>query len=162
MRHSEFERLFEEHARGLLAFLVYRTGDLAAAEDIVGDTFERAVRARRRFDRRKSSEKTWLYAIALNCLRDQARRGNAEGRALERMGALAAPAVAAPAGEGVAERDELQRALAALAPEEREAIGLRYGGELTVPEMAKLKREPTTTMESRLYRALRKLREQMG
>ncbi len=82
----EFERLYGAHARQLLAFLIYRTGDRALSEDLLGDTFERVLRAKRLFDPRRGSEKTWLYAIALNCLRDHARRQSAEKRALERIG----------------------------------------------------------------------------
>ena len=86
MRDDEFERLYEAEAQGLFGFLAYRTGDRALAEDLLADTFERALRSRRRFDRRRGSAKTWLYAIALNLLRDHARRAAAEGRALERVG----------------------------------------------------------------------------
>ena len=80
MRDDEFERLYEAEAQGLFGFLAYRTGDRALAEDLLADTFERALRSRRRFDRRRGSAKTWLYAIALNLLRDHARRAAAEGR----------------------------------------------------------------------------------
>lgn len=162
MRSEAFERLYAEHAQPLLAFLVYRTGDRALAEDLVADTFERVLRARRRFDPRKASEKTWLYAIALNCLRDHGRRTAAESRALARAG---------PPGEGddpdaglarVEERDALQRALGALSEEEREAIALRYGADLTLPEIARLTEERLTTVEGRVYRALRKLRGELG
>src|SRR4029077_1266442 len=85
MQDDAFERLYAEHAQALYAFLSYRTGDRVLAEDLLADTFERALRARRRFDRRKASEKTWLYAIALNRLRDQIRRRSTESRALERV-----------------------------------------------------------------------------
>src|SRR5207302_10832505 len=84
MQIDQFERLYEEHAQPLLAFLVYRTGSRPVAEDILADTFERVLRARRRFDPRKASEKTWLYSIALNCLRDSVRKQAAESRAMER------------------------------------------------------------------------------
>ena len=157
MRDEDFERLYDAEAPGLFSFLAYRTGDRALAEDLLADTFERALRARRRFDRRRGSEKTWIYAIALNLLRDHARRAAAETRALERTGARA-EADEDPALSGVEHRDELRRALAALAPEEREAIALRFGAELTVPEIAAVLREPLTTVEGRVYRALRKLR----
>src|SRR5688572_20268561 len=86
MREEEFERLYASHAQRLFGFLVYRTGNRALAEDLVADTFERAMRARRRFDRRRASETTWLYTIALNLLRDHGRRSTAEARALERHG----------------------------------------------------------------------------
>ena len=58
MGDEEFERLYSAHAQGLFGFVVYRTGDRALAEDLVADTFERAMRGRRRFDRRRGSETT--------------------------------------------------------------------------------------------------------
>lgn len=158
MPDEAFERLYAEHAQPLYAFLSYRTGDRALAEDLLADTFERALRARRRFDRRKASEKTWLYAIALNRLRDQVRRRGSETRALERV----AVGVSAGSGGGIeeiADRDLVARGLSMLSEDEREAIALRFGGDLTVPEIAKLTKEPLTTVEGRVYRALRKLRE---
>ncbi len=161
MRSKDFERLWEAHARSLFGFLAYRTGNRAEAEDLVADTFERALRARRRFDRRKASEKTWLYAIALNCLRDSARRRAAESRALER----AAVTVAAGSTGGldlVEARDELGQALALLSDDEREAVSLRYGADLTMPEIAKLTGHSLTTVEGRVYRALSKMREAPG
>ena len=41
-----FDRLYSEHAAGLLGFLAYQTGDRALAEDIVADTFERVLTSR--------------------------------------------------------------------------------------------------------------------
>jgi RNA polymerase sigma factor (sigma-70 family) len=178
IRDDVFERLYEEHAQALFGFLRYRTGNTVLAEELLADTCERALRARRRFDPRRGSAKTWLYAIALNCLHDHARRQASEGRALERVGTLervaAGPGVGVDGGheeideladrelDDVADRDLLNRSLAMLSGEEREAISLRFGAELTVPEIAKLTGEPITTVEGRVYRALRKLREAMS
>jgi len=160
MRDADFERLYEREAGALYGFLAYRTGDRALAEDLLADTFERALRARRGVDRRRGTERNWLYAIALNLLRDHARRAATEGRAIDRV--MTAPAAAADsAEEAVGRRDELQRAMAGLAEEEREAIALRFGAELSVPEMADLLGLPLTTVEGRVYRALRKLRERL-
>ena len=158
MGSDAFERLYAEHAQALYGFLAYRTGDRVLAEDLLADTFERALRARQRFDRRRGSEKTWLYAIALNCLRDSKRRRGSEQRALQLL------AVGAPAGfdggiEHVGDRDQIVRELERLSEQEHEAIALRFGAELTVPEIARLTGEPLTTVEGRVYRALRKLRE---
>jgi RNA polymerase sigma factor (sigma-70 family) len=160
MRDDSFERLYAEHAQALFAFLGYRTGDRLLAEDLLADTFERALRARRRFDPRKASEKTWLYTIALNCLRDHARRRSTEGRTLERI-ASGPSMVPSDRIEGVSDRDLINRNLAVLTDKEREAIALRFGADLTVPEIAKLTGERLTTMEGRVYGALRKLREAM-
>ncbi len=157
MRDDEFERLYAEEAAGLFSFLAYRTGDRALAEDLLAEAFERALRGRRGFDRRRGSQKTWLYAIALNALRDHARRAAAESRAVERVGEPVTPDAIAQ----VEHRDQLQRALATLSDEEREAIALRFGADLTVPEIARVLKEPLTTVEGRVYWALRKLRAEL-
>jgi RNA polymerase sigma-70 factor (ECF subfamily) len=161
MRDDQFERLYGDHAQRLYGFLVYRSGNRLLAEDLLADTFERALRGRRGFDRRKASEKTWLYTIALNCLRDHARRQAAETRALERKQALQVVDGSVPSLDGVGQHDDLYRALDTLSGEEREAIALRFGADLTVPEIARLMKEPLTTVEGRVYRALRKLRDQL-
>jgi RNA polymerase sigma factor (sigma-70 family) len=153
---AQFEALYAEQAAGLFSFLAYRTGDRALAEDLLADAFERALRGR--FNPRKGSAKTWLYAIALNVLRDHVRRSAAESRAYERVDEGEARD---PFAE-VEVRDELMRGLARLSAEEREAISLRFGAALTVPEMAAVLGEPLTTIEGRVYRALRKLREALG
>jgi RNA polymerase sigma-70 factor (ECF subfamily) len=158
VRDDDFERLYAAHAEALLGFLVYRTGDRALAEDVVADTFERILRTRVRFDPRKSSEKTWVYTIAVNLLRDHARRDATESRALDRAVAPVGGGDRA-AFEAVEERDELKRALEKLSPEEREAVALRYGADLTVPEVAKVTGESRSTVHGRVYRALEKLRD---
>lgn len=169
IRNDEFERLYSEHAQGLFAFLRYRTGNTVVAEDLLADTFERALGARRRFDPRKASAKTWLYAIALNRLTDHTRRGAGEQRALQRVLAHAGAEESGDLEELVGReqdpltrRDLLDSSLAALRADEREAISLRYGAELTVKEIAQLTGERATTIESRIHRALGKLREAMA
>jgi RNA polymerase sigma-70 factor (ECF subfamily) len=160
MRRGDFDRLYAEHAAAMYAFLAYRTGDDALAQHLLADTFERALRARGRFDPRRASEKTWLYAIALNLLRDHVRRAGAERRAVERLaGEVRTGATGVPAPDAdAAQRDELRAALATLTEEEREAIALRYGAGLTAKEIARVTGEKATTAEGRVYRALRKLR----
>lgn len=157
MRDDEFERLYEEHAPGLLAYLAYRCGDRVIAEDVLADTFEKVLKTRIRFDPRRGSKKNWLYSIATNRLRDVMRSRQAEQRALERV---RADGPAEPGRiEGIEERDELMAALAQLSDEEREALSLRFGADMTVPEIAKLLGEPLPRVEGRVYRGLRKLRD---
>ena len=158
MKDDEFERLYAAEAQGLFAFLAYRTGDRSLAEDLLADAFERALRAK--YNQRRGPARTWLYAIALNVLRDHVRRSAAEGRAYARVDAGSSE-LADPFA-GVEHRDELMRALNGLAAEEREAIAMRYGSDLTVPEMATVLGVPLTTVEGRVYRALRKLREALA
>src|ERR1700740_1036696 len=118
MRDEAFERLYCEHAQSLYAFISYRTGDRVLAEDLLADTFERALRARRRYDPARASERTWLYAIALNCVRDHARRAAAESRALART-ADPSPMMDG-AFDALESREALHEALSRLNDEERE------------------------------------------
>lgn len=157
MKKDGFEQLYEEHAEALLGFLVYRTGDRALAEEILADTFERVLSSRKRFDPRKASAKTWIYSIALNRLRDVMRKRDAEERALRRHDA-GAPEAALDT-DRVEERGTVAAALARLDEDEREAVALRYGSDLSVAEVAKTLGVKVSTAEGRIYRGLRNLKD---
>jgi RNA polymerase sigma factor (sigma-70 family) len=162
MKTDTFERLFEEHSGRLYSFLAYHTGNRALAEDLLSETFERVLRSRQRFDPRKGSERRWLYTIALNLLRDQARRRTHEERALQHVGAGASQEESDPALGAVESRDELQRALTQLNEDEREALALRFGADLKLRDVASVLGEGESAVEGRIYRALGKLRTEMG
>jgi RNA polymerase sigma factor (sigma-70 family) len=157
MKKDGFEQLYEEHAEALLGFLVYRTGDRVLAEEILADTFERVLRSRKGYDRRKASAKTWIYSIALNRLRDVLRKRDAEQRALRRHDA--GTPEAALDTDRVEERGTVAAALAQLGEDEREAVALRYGSDLSVAEVAKTLGVKVSTAEGRIYRGLKQLRE---
>ncbi len=155
MTASDLERLFARHAQALYGFLAYRVGNPTVAEDLLGDTFERIVRSRRRFNAAKGSEQAWIYTIALNCLRDHLRRAGAERKAYGRI----EPASEQDAFAHVADRDLLARGLDELEPGEREVMALRYGADLRLQDIAQVTGLPLTTVQGRLYSSLRKLRE---
>ncbi|HXW59793.1 MAG TPA: sigma-70 family RNA polymerase sigma factor [Solirubrobacteraceae bacterium] len=162
MQVDTFERLFEEHAERLFAFLAYRTGNRALAEDLLSETFERMLRSRQRFDPRRGSERRWLYTIALNLLRDHARRATTEARALDQVTAGVVPAQPDPALAAIEQRDELASALALLSDEEREAIALRFGADLKLRDVARVLGDGESAVEARVYRALAKLRDALA
>lgn len=162
MRSEAFERLYAAHAGSLLAFLVYRTGDPELAEDVLADTFERVLRTRHPFDPRRASEKTWLYTIALNILRDHLRRSVTARHGVAQVRAVGQAETGGEEFQAVEEREMLQRGLARLSPEEREAVALRYGADLTVAEIARLTGEKPSTVHGRVYRSLQKLREDLA
>lgn len=161
MRDHDIERLFAEHSQRLYAFVTYRTGDPAVAEEIVGDTFERVIRTRRRFDRSKGSEQSWIYAIAVNLVTDHLRRAGAERRALDGAGHAQQQRDAHDPLARVADRDELLRALDRLEPEMREVLALRFGADLRLKDIAKLTRLPVSTVHERLQRGLRRLQVEL-
>lgn len=152
---SDFARVYDEHVWVVYGFLAYRLGNRDAAEDLTQTTFERALRAWSRFDPRRGSERTWLVAIARNTLIDHFRRA-AHNRA-EPLDERALSELALP-DEDPTESPELADALAQLPDRERELLALRYGGELTGPEIAKLVGLSLANVQQINSRALRKLR----
>jgi RNA polymerase sigma-70 factor, ECF subfamily len=146
------ERLFRRHWRPAhrAAYLIVH--DAAAAEDIAQEAFLAAIRALGRFDRRRPFG-PWLHRIVVNRAIDWTR-----ARALRREvtdDALAgAPAPAARPSYS----DEVMAALAALSPEHRAVVVLRYALEFTPGEIAELLELPRGTVNSRLRRALDALR----
>jgi RNA polymerase sigma factor (sigma-70 family) len=159
MGPTEFTRLYGEHAQALYAFLSYRLGDRVLAEDLLADTFERVLRSRRGFDHRKGSERTWLYTIALNCVRDHARRAAAESKALAHAEAQGAALVSVDSAlDGIELKAMLHEALAALSDEEREVLALRFGADLSLADISTVVGEPRSRVETRIYRGLKKMR----
>ena len=74
-RQSEtFGSLILEKRRTLVAYANMLTGDRAAADDLVQDTFERALRAREQF-RPGSNMTAWLRRILRNLFTDRCRQG---------------------------------------------------------------------------------------
>jgi RNA polymerase sigma-70 factor (ECF subfamily) len=146
---------------GLVLLLV--GGQSADAEDLTQETFIRAYRAIGQF-RQDSSFRTWLHRIAINVIRSYlARRQRASLIALE-----PGPEAEAAAHEAASSRDDLEtvlirrqairRALAMLSSEARLVVTLRDLEGLEYQEIATITRVPIGTVESRLYRASRRLR----
>ena len=70
---SAFEALFGRYERSLYGFLVRRTGSRDAAAEAFQDTFLKVYRARNTWDPSRPV-KPWLYGIAVNTVKDRARR----------------------------------------------------------------------------------------
>jgi RNA polymerase sigma factor (sigma-70 family) len=151
---DDFARVYEEHVWTVYAFLAYRIRDQLAAEDLTQATFEHALRAWSRFDARKGSHRTWLLAIARNLLIDDRRRDHSSGLEIDE-GML--PAVTGPEARPMASH-EIAAALSQLGDRDREVIALRFGGDLTGPEIAALLGLTLANVQQILSRSLRKLR----
>jgi RNA polymerase sigma factor (sigma-70 family) len=152
---SEFSRVYDEHVWRVYGFLAYRLGDRNTAEDLTQATFERALRAWSRFDPRRASESTWLLAIARNLLIDHHRRDRSH--LTEPIEERLAPLVPGPE-EQLMSSPELATALARLSQRDREVVALRFGGDLTGPEIAQMLDLTLANVQQILSRSLRKLR----
>src|SRR5256886_112524 len=68
-----FAAIAEEHLDAVYRYLLLMTRDRTTAEDLTGETFEKAFRSWRRFDPRRSAPRTWLCHIARNAALDHFR-----------------------------------------------------------------------------------------
>ena len=133
---QEIAELYEEHVWGVYGFFGYRVRSRADAEDLTQLTFERALRAWSRFDPDRASARTWLMSIAANLLIDHYRRDRSDAQEpIEDH--LSRPELITEDAE-VGLSPDLAAALEQLGERERELIALRFGGELTGPEIAEL------------------------
>jgi RNA polymerase sigma-70 factor (ECF subfamily) len=88
--------------------------------------------------------------------KDVLRKHANESVALEKLSRDTPP----PEGmERVEERRALLTAMDGLAPEEREVLALVYGADLTAKQVAALLDIPVTTVQGRVYRGMRRLRD---
>jgi RNA polymerase sigma-70 factor (ECF subfamily) len=155
--YSDLSRVYEENVWHVYGFLAYRLRDRETAEDLTQVTFERATRAFSRFDPRRASERTWLLAIARNALIDHQRRGRRLSSEPLDEGALSP----APGPEDAIASVDLRAALMQLPDREREVLALRYGAEMTGPEIAGLLGLSAANVHQIISRTLRKLRAEL-
>src|SRR5438477_415238 len=75
---SELEHLFRTYHVPLVRYLTRRLGDRDWAEEVAQETFLRAMR-----QENLTSERAWLFAVATNLVRDEARKLERRRRHLE-------------------------------------------------------------------------------
>jgi RNA polymerase sigma factor (sigma-70 family) len=152
-----FADVAAEQLDAVFRYLVYLTGDRAAAEDLTAETFEKAFRSWRRFDPRRGSPRTWLCKIARTVAIDWF-RAETRRRRREETYARDVPLVE-EFGDGLP--GPLQDALRELSAAEREVVALRVLLELDGPSAARVLGISQTACSTRLSRALRRLEERM-
>lgn len=136
-----------------LAFSYVKNRD--AALDVVQESIVKAL-AKADTVRRPEYIKTWFYRILLNESMNHYRR-------TRRLVPLedAAPEAADPRGDP-AERLDLYDAIERLEPREQAIIRLRFFEDMKLEEIAQATGANLNTVKSRLYKAIRKLKDMTG
>ena len=155
----DFGHVYDEHVWSVYGFLAYRLNSRDDAEDLTQQTFERALRSWHRYDERLASVGTWLLTIARNLLIDHFRASaSRQHQPLAEMG-----------GDGPGEEPQydlgldpaLAKALAQLSVRDREIVALRFGGDLSGPEIAELLGLTLANVQQILSRSLRRMRAEL-
>jgi RNA polymerase sigma-70 factor (ECF subfamily) len=130
--------------------------DPVAAEDAVQEAAMAAWDGRRKL-RHADNPTAWFTTIVVNVCRDELRR-----RSKRRT--LPEPPVSIAGGspDQLAVRDEVGRAIAHLSADEQLVVGLRYGRDLTVPQIAAQTGLAEGTVKSRLHHSLDHLRSALA
>jgi RNA polymerase sigma-70 factor, ECF subfamily len=153
-----FERLFRECSADVHGYAISLLGDRAGAEDVTALAFERLYRSRARLDRSRGTPRAWLFAIVRNAALDELRRRR-RSSAREPDSATTERTEPADAIEHAERRATVQAALRTLAPREREIVLLKFHGQLTNGELARVLGISESNAGTRVHRALARLRD---
>lgn len=160
--------LYERHRVRLMTYAYYAVGNRAQAEDLLQEAFIRIYRHAGEFDPGKRFS-SWAYAITANLCRDELRKAWRRRRLGLRVdvdaGETQAPArTPSPRADAAGRefRDRLGREVAALPPEQREVVALRFLESMSYTEIAGVLGCPLGTVQSRLHAGVRALRERLG
>jgi RNA polymerase sigma-70 factor, ECF subfamily len=137
--------------RRVYAYVAYRVGPGAEAEDLTNDALERALRYRDSFDAQKGEPHTWLIGIARRVVDGRPRAAA--------TGVLSADVASATEIERETMlRLRVREAVLALDQRDRELIALRYGAGLSPAEIAEFLDMKRNAVDVALHRARSRLR----
>lgn len=160
-----FATLYDRHAPSLYRYVSRRVGR-EVAEDVVAETFLAALRGLDRYDTSHSDARAWLYAIATKELAKHRRTERTRYRTLARAAAEPSVTEFADRVDGYVSAahvgGRLATAMAKLAGRDRDVLLLIAWGEFSYDEVAQVLSIPVGTVRSRLNRARRKMRDQLG
>jgi RNA polymerase sigma-70 factor (ECF subfamily) len=151
-----------EYIDGLFSYALVLTRNRSEAEDLVQETYVRAIRAMGRL-RAGSNVKSWLFTILRNIWFNQLRQRRT-ARVVAMDGEESAMDIAETAKDPYAfyvskvEHEQVREAIQQLPADFREVILLREFEELSYEEIATILDCPAGTVMSRLARARAKLR----
>jgi len=133
------------------AYVAYRIGEGAEAEDVTSEVFERALRYRASFDRSKGQPLTWLLGIAARCIQDLPRQAASYDEVPDVTDRF-------DLESEVVGRLSVAALVSKLHERERELVALRYGADLTARQIAEVLDMKTNAVEVALHRIIERLR----
>jgi RNA polymerase sigma-70 factor (ECF subfamily) len=156
---TAFAELVRRHRAGWERFAVHLLGSREEAEDAMQDTLLRAYRAIGRCAE-PARFRAWVTSILVNRCRTRLSRRDVVVRDGSAQTAL--EQARAPGGtDAVSLREEIDRALRLLPPDQREAFLLKHGEELSYDEIAEVTGVSIPALKMRVHRACERLRQEL-
>jgi len=161
MAQANIERLYDEHAQALFAFLLNFTRHEADTHDLLQELFVKLANRPELLDNVRD-ERAFLLRLAHNLAIDLIRRRGTREKNYEQLANVPAP-IFAPAAEPDerAFREALSAALGEIPSDQRAVVHLKLWGGLTFEQIAALLGIPLNTAASRYRYGLDKLRERL-
>jgi RNA polymerase sigma-70 factor (ECF subfamily) len=161
LAESDLQRLYDEHAQALFAFLLNFTRDDDDARDLLQEIFTRLARQPGLLQRARE-ERAFLIRLAHNAAVDLMRRRGARQKYYEQMGEETTDLFAETENpDEAAFRRSLSRAMADLPAEQRAVVHLKLWENLTFEQIAEALDLSPNTAASRYRYGLDKLRERL-
>ena len=149
--------------RAVYRFVRFHVDSADTADDITADVFLRVLEGGSAYDPERGEARAWIFSIARNALRDHFRRLRV--RRQVNVSALRDIAADAPSAEERLLRQEevgrLLQTVQRLRPADRDLLALRYGSELTVPQIGEVLGLRENAVRTRLCRAVSRLRAEL-
>lgn len=156
-----FTLLVDRHLQPCLRFATRMLGGRHDAEDVTQEALLRAYRALATYDP-AGSFRTWLFAILVNrCRTSLLQRSRYVRRVVTDENAMQS-AVSGDDAASTELRIEIERAVAMLEPEQREAFLLKHVEQLGYEEMAAVTGAGVSALKMRVKRACERLQELLG
>jgi len=152
---------YESYGGQLYSYLRFHLSSPDLAEDLTAEVFLRALKNFARFDPAIGGPRAWLFRIAQNALRDHQRQDRRR-QVVSLAGMRDLECEAPSPEERLLWEEEVAGLLAAmgeLSSNDREVIGLCYGGENSMAEAGEILGLSAAATRTRLWRALGRLRK---
>ena len=161
MAQADIERLYDEHAQAVFAFLLNFTRHEADTRDLLQELFVKLAERPELLEGVRD-ERAFLLRLAHNLAIDLIRRRGTREKNYEQLAGEPAP-VFAPASEPDerAFREALAAALGEIPADQRAVVHLKLWEGLTFEQIAELLGIPLNTAASRYRYGLDKLRERL-
>ncbi len=164
---AAWRRLIEAYSGRVFSLVCHRCGNRELAEEITQATFVRVLQKLADY-RQDGQFEAWLFRIALNLLRDEARRKQRQAVSVDFADTppetIGGPASRQTPEQGLIHDERLERirgAVGRLPEADREILELRYSADLSFAQIAQVLDEPLGTVLARVHRALKKLRQML-
>ncbi len=157
-----FAPLYDHYFPKIFNYIYHKVNNRQLAEDLVSETFYKALANLHRFEWQKRSFACWLYTIARNQVIDNYRKQNPvflDGSEEE---------LPSPVSENPEEivlrnvtREELLGLIRTLSQDQQDALLLRFQEELKIKEIAQILNKNEGAVKALMFRGLKKLRQKL-